>query len=323
MYLAKDLKQIRYATDDEVPCPVESCSKKVKRRMSNKGGFENMDYFCENCGIYVTPTTFVQKNWEDNILWNDDLDKLRLLKEKKTEGRRFGHEVSEDAVTWNIFRYMEKNQRLGRYISKLTGTPAKNLELFYWGIDGCGNCWEPLAKARNAFEPHNQKKHRTEPDLIVKTDSSLLFFESKVGSGNDSKDISDETYRRYMAAGNHWSKEVFTHKLDQESFGKHYQLARHWLLGSWIAEKCLDVSRFYLVNLVAERRERGIVDWFRVYSIGGDKRAFERGTWEDVYRFLAQNNGDELVLSYMEGKTLGYSGKYEQRLQYAFNLPSK
>ena len=323
MYLAKDLKQMRRATDDEVPCPVEGCSTKVKRRKSNKGIVENLDYFCENCGIYVTPTTYVHQYWEDNILWQDDLDKLRLLKEKKAEGRRFGHEKSEDAVTWNIFRYMEKNQLLNCYVSKLTGTSAKNLKLFYWGIDDSGNCWTPLTKARDAFEPHNREKHKTEPDLVLKTKDSLLFFESKLGSGNDSSDVSDKTYRRYMNAEGDWSKTVFKPSLDRDSFKKNYQLMRHWLLGSWIAEKCLDVSRFYLVNLVAERRERNIVDSFREYSIDGGKRFFERSTWEDIYRLLSKKNGDEKVLRYMEGKTLGYSGKYEQRLQYAFNLRTR
>ena len=313
MYLARDLKKKRHATNYEVPCPIEGCSTKVKRRKSNRGTVKNLDYFCENCGIYVTPTTYVYQNWEDNILWQDDLDKLRLLKEKKAEGRRFGHEKSEDAVTWNIFRYMEKNQLLSYYVSQLTDISSKKIELFYWGIDDSGYFWSPLTQARNAFEPNNKKQRWTEPDLVLKTADSLLFFESKVGSGNDSKDVSDETYQRYMNAENNWSKTVFKPQLDRYSFGKQYQLMRHWLLGSWIAEKSQDISRFYLVNLVSERRERNIVDWFREYSLDGGKRFFERSTWEDIYRLLSKNGGDERVLKYMEGKALGYSGKYKHQ----------
>ena len=66
-------------------------------------------------GIYISPSTFEYADEFDNLLWHDPADRelLAAFKPFKRESR-LARDNSEDALTWNVFRYLEKSGRLGR-----------------------------------------------------------------------------------------------------------------------------------------------------------------------------------------------------------------
>ena len=144
MFLEKDLKPERYVTKTNVDCPVLGCQNRVRRRRIGEE-LESTEFLCEGKGlkhtpIYITPSTFVYKDWTENFLWKgDDLKELNLLHTHKADGgARLGHENSEDAVTWNAFKYLEKNGLMGSYLKIETGKQVDSPELFYWGLRKTG-----------------------------------------------------------------------------------------------------------------------------------------------------------------------------------------
>jgi hypothetical protein len=87
---------------------LRDCSEKVERQ---SGFFTREERFkCPKHNIYISPSTFEYQSELDNLLWKDkaDLDLLKRIKSVKRECR-IARDNSEDAVTWNVFRFLEKN----------------------------------------------------------------------------------------------------------------------------------------------------------------------------------------------------------------------
>ena len=101
----EELKECIEITDSTVECPVKGCSEKVERQ---RGVFKREDRFrCPVHNIYISPSTFEYQSELDNLLWKDevDLDLLKRIKKVKRESR-IARDNSEDAVTWNVFRFL-------------------------------------------------------------------------------------------------------------------------------------------------------------------------------------------------------------------------
>lgn len=104
MYGIKDLKEKIIVTCDIVECPVKGCTYLVPRQ---KITFKKQKEFqCPIHKIYISPSTFEYEHEEDNLLWHDEFDKefFQNIKAVKTESR-IAKDNSEDAITWNVFRY--------------------------------------------------------------------------------------------------------------------------------------------------------------------------------------------------------------------------
>jgi hypothetical protein len=84
------------------------------------------------------------------------------------------HERSEDAVTWNVFRFLDKNGLLDALVAHWTGWPASDATIAYWSMLSTpeGGAHPLLALARQAFE--EMPPNLSEPDLILETADSLL-----------------------------------------------------------------------------------------------------------------------------------------------------
>jgi hypothetical protein len=102
----KDLKPKIKLTEDQVECPVKGCRQNVVRQ---RNSFRRAQEFqCPKHGIYISPSTFEYPEVKDNLLWKNqtDLDLLEALSGVKRESR-MTRDNSEDALTWNVFRYLE------------------------------------------------------------------------------------------------------------------------------------------------------------------------------------------------------------------------
>jgi len=57
--------------------------------------------------IYITPTTFVYNDFRSNLLWQKESDVALLQKVMAVKREsRMEYDNSEDALTWNVFRYL-------------------------------------------------------------------------------------------------------------------------------------------------------------------------------------------------------------------------
>src|SRR4051794_33963516 len=62
----------------------------------------------------------------------------------KYESSRFGQENSEDAITWNVFRTLQKTGCLHRVANQITGVALSDEpQLFLWGLALTGDSFEP------------------------------------------------------------------------------------------------------------------------------------------------------------------------------------
>ena len=292
MYGAIDLKDSIQVTETTVECPVKDCTRFIPRQ--RKVFVRSDEFKCPEHNIFISPSTFEYKDRIDNILWKSELDQALLFNgifRAKRETRRFSRDNSEDAVTWNVFRYLETRNLLKGFLCKLTGTLVDgDFEMIYWSYSPTENgCWSNLDHARREFEMNPTKG--SEPDLIVRTDDALFVIEAKLNASNDTVPTTDNpaVRQKYENACQRWYNQVFGTDFNEIAIvNRKYELLRFWLLGTKMADS-LHTS-FFLINLVPEEKEKEIASIFKRHIKEDMNRTFLRATWEEIYRFI-QNAG--------------------------------
>ena len=325
MFGLSDLKNTITVNEETVGCPVNGCKRFVPRQ---RKVFRRLEEFkCPEHGIFISPSTFEYKNKLDNILWKNAADQDLLFNgifSVKRETDRIARDNSEDAVTWNIFRYLEKEKLLGGFLSHLTGASVDDYEIIYWSY--CQSqtktgCWKPLQQVREAFELNPSKG--SEPDIIVKTNNALILIEAKLNASNNTFPSSKNpaVKQKYENGCQGWYNQVFQTQFDQTAvIDRKYELLRFWLLGSKMANRLQ--TKFYLVNLVPQVKEITIESVFKNHIKESADRTFLRATWEEIYCYI-ENKGSaikekETVTKYFTEKTVGYDR--EGHLQKVFSL---
>jgi hypothetical protein len=310
LYYFNDLRTERFVTEKKVPCPVKGCSVQVERQKRVSQRLE--PYKCKKHDIYISPSTFEYENYESNLLWSDqdDIELLERIFAEKRESR-MARERSEDAVTWNVFRFLEKSGLLMDYLDSISRSGNEGARIIYWSFDPVANGpWEPLVLAREEFG--EKATQGSEPDLIIETKGNIYFIEVKLDSGNKTNPSKPDNRKKYETGGNSWFAEVFKSGVDfdrvanAESF---YELLRFWLFGTWVANEHLK-KNFFLINLVLDKKERDIEYQFGRYIDSNETRAFKRLTWEQIYSLIERKSppeGKKDIVEYFHGKTLGYN----------------
>jgi hypothetical protein len=105
------------------------------------------DFMCPRHRIYISPTTFEYENPRSSLLWQSP-EELRLIDilEDPTNGKRtwkrMGRERDEDSLTWNVFRCLDRNRMLGRFLEAAIprstwrlGPPRDVHKIRYWSVD--------------------------------------------------------------------------------------------------------------------------------------------------------------------------------------------
>ncbi len=318
MFGIEELKEKIEITETTVECPVKGCNKKVERQRRN---FKKENRFkCPRHNIFISPSTFEYADPLDNLLWKENLD-LELLKKMKTVKResRMAHDNSEDAVSWNVFRFLEKNNLIEGFLSSITGTVQKSSEVIYWSYSQKENVsWSELNKARKEFG--EETKRSSEPDIIIKTDKVLFFIEAKLTAGNETVPSDVSNSKKYETGGDSWFSKVFDSDYRTVAVvDKKYELLRFWLLGTWIVEKH-DLD-FYLINLVLSKREADIETIFKKHIKENQRNRFLRVTWENIYQYISKGSlsrDEDIMIRYFRNKTIGYDR--EGILQRAFSI---
>ncbi len=321
MYDVQALKGQIEITETTVECPVIGCNQKIERQRKR---FKREDRFmCPNHDIYISPSTFGYKNETDNMLWIDDNDMalFNQIKKFKRESR-ISQDNSEDAVSWNVFRYIERNNLTTAFLQDVLGIDETSPEIIYWSYSRSdGGVWNPLRKGREQFELRPAKG--SEPDLFILGDKSMVIIEAKFGASNRTEPSNPKVKYKYVSGGQNWWNEVIHSDFKTLAVqDKRYELARFWLIGSWMAKQYgLD---FYLINLTLSNQENVIEQSFKEHIIEDGTRKFKRITWEDIYLFIKDQPADEkekeIILNYYQNKSQGYDAK--GNLQKAFLIPT-
>ncbi|TET31581.1 MAG: hypothetical protein E3J72_21960 [Planctomycetota bacterium] len=319
MFGFQELKPKITITPASVECPVKACKNTVERQRRSFKREER--FFCQDHRIYISPSTFEYDQETENLLWMNkaDLSLFRAIKTVKRESR-IARDNSEDALSWNVFRYLETENLLSKLLSSITGIEQQQTKLIYWSFsqDHQGS-WPELNSARQEFG--EELKRSSEPDLVAVTDKDIFFIEAKFTASNNTTPSDKNNCRKYLTGGTEWHKQVFTQDFNTIAvIGKKYELFRFWLLGSWLANQCQ--KDFYLLNLVLAEREKNIEKQFSPYIKPAVNRQFKRVTWEDIKDHIINNapEGEEKskILAYFTNKTMGYDHSGSLQKAFAF-----
>lgn len=352
MYLYDDLKRERVVHAQQVECSVMGCSQRVKR--AARGWRPSPEYRCPEHGIYVTPTTFSferppkQQPPRQNILWTDpsDQDLLTSILPAKRECRMH-HEQSEDAVTWSVFRGLDRAGLVGPMITELLQVAAHEAHIIWWSSAAHDpelkstdrGVWSCLDDARRAFE--TRPAQGSEPDLMVLTNETLFIIEAKVGATNvvpcSKPEVVRDSYVHGVAGDDKHFSRVFRSSFDEIAVdAKLYELMRFWLLGTWMADHL--ERKFCLVSLLSrnDRREcegdarlPAITERFPQHVRFHDGQRFELLIWEGIHDWCVTGASTSPeageVARYLADKTAGYTtvkrnATDTQRLRRAFAI---
>jgi len=331
-YGLNDLRVERIISDTKVTCHVEGCGDRVDRQ--RRSFRPDTRFLCPRHGIYLSPSTFQYEDRYRNLLWRDAEDRAlleRVARVKRTMAR-LGRERDEDALTWNVARAFDREERLGPVTRVLlagkASPPAENEqpEIVYWGANAHGKVWPPLQGAQREFGEAPQAG--TEPDLAVWWPGKcLVFVEAKFCAGNRTTPSvsSGKTDHRRSAYGKHAHfARVFKARYEELAVAaRKYELMRMWLLGSWIAHQ--ENVAFSLVNLVRAGAETDIEMAF------GDRfcrqepcRLFVRATWESIWDALPSSGLSSETAATLDAYFRTKSCGYDHRgvLQTAFTAQS-
>lgn len=335
MFGMQELKKELKKGADTIECPVKRCENRVKRMrgggivkaldasLVTEGGrqVEFGQYLCRDHGIYITPSTFIYKDFKDNLLWCDADKEFfdEILKVKRVKAQ-LHHDSSEDAVSWNVFRFLERSKLLAAFLERFHNSAKGNPEVVYWSYSQSQHrVWSELKNAREQFGEGEQKS--TEPDLIVKTDDALFFIEAKLKSTNKADfnrnhkaEERKERIERY-SRGSTFLKSSVEDIID----AGYYQLMRLWLIGANIAEN--GGQNFYLLTIVRNDYERDVALEFGKYIRQDEGTKFFRVSWEDIYDYVLTagktNDDKDKILRYFRNKTIGYE---KDNLHGAFSI---
>jgi hypothetical protein len=203
MYGISSLKPTISITENTVECPVRECQHVVPRARRGEN-LQDKKFRCPAHGIFISPSTFEYPDRSDNFLrpldeFPEDRALLDAIGTCKREDR-LARERSEDAVTWNIFRFLETSGLLAPYLERVNGTRVTAPSLVYWSycVQSRGVC-PTLRESREEFgeEPHRS----SEPDLLIKSAEHLIWIEAKLTSTNKTSPNASGHTKKYLSGG--------------------------------------------------------------------------------------------------------------------------
>ncbi len=135
----------------------------------------------------------------------EDQDDFKDIKAVKRESR-IARERSEDALTWNVFRYLQKHELIRQAMERFTGEDLVDPEVIYWSYSEREKDRSSLlTAARQSF----RKSAGTEPDTIIDSKSHLIFIEAKFTSGNRTTPSGEDVLDKYLMSNDRWYESVF------------------------------------------------------------------------------------------------------------------
>jgi hypothetical protein len=343
-----DFDLSRVSDTPGLKCPVRDCSTTLVdllygRRQDRDGRTrERTKPWCSEHRIRLHSNTFVY--WNDNDQQEDArlrnfivkkglAKKIALRRGVKAEAHRLGYEMSEDALSWNVFVSLAFSGRLKQTAEFLTNRSlSTEPTLYLWGyrIDLMGReygTYPPLKKVREYLEA-GIHGFCTEPDIMLVVENEILIcIEAKFGSGNPlayegdvkagEKPVSrDGLLARYLGAAEKTRRRA-TIRPDQIGYRLHSQLFRNIVFASEMAE-----AEWHVVNLVS-RTQRNKQDSSRHsfldptddilgYLSPDSQSCFTYRTWEDLTAAVIKDTPELAELdAYLRGKSAHYRPAFD------------
>lgn len=295
-----------------IQCFVRGCTESLTPAVRTSGPA------CPQHGIRCHSSgTFAYEDARRNAIVDADIFGARVIGHPgKYSSDWLGNENSEDMLSWNVFRSIQKAGNLGALASEVLGLPdSKEPDLYLWGIlvsDDSFTVWDLLTAARQRFENNLPvKRPQTEPDIALHVPGEYLaLIEAKFTSPNgfyqrgprkDNQSLTlDELLEIYA--------DPKLRLLDTETaLGRDrvpYQLWRNTVFADWMALRDSETTKAFHINLVRQGAEEEVAREFTGLLREEHCDRFQRVTWENIYHWANDRSPDlDRMCKYLKQKT--------------------
>jgi hypothetical protein len=337
-----DFDLTRVKARNPAACPIKLCSTALIPVGYRRGELP----FCVTHGIRLHSKTFAYCNDAQNlddarlrnfIVRRDLAGKVALESKQKAESHRLGYEMSEDALSWNVFVSLAEAGKLRSAAEFLIGRDiGGEPDLYLWGarVDVTGEAsgcrFRPLDLTRGNLE-RDIKRFKTEPDIMLVLHGRIVIcIEAKFGSGNpiahggrskagEKPTDRDGLLRRYLDPTRTSARTRRDIDCDGIEGIFHSQLFRNVVFASEMA----NAGDWYVVNLVSATQwkvgrtgDKYSFDdprpHVRSYLRSDRQNQFDFRTWEELYRKVVRNNqGLARLDSYIRTKSAHYEPAFD------------
>ena len=297
-------------TPKRIRCFVRGCNQNLVPPTKRGGGDVCPDHGirCHSSGTYSSGT-YSYADVRRNLIVDPNLFANTVVGHPlKYEANRFHLENSEDTLTWNFFRSLQKAGCLHRAANMVTGLDiTEEPRLYLWGLCLTGDMfaqWDLLIAARERFESNLPVgRPFTEPDIGLYLPSHyLILIEAKFTSPNSScsgkkalaliRCYGDQRLR-YLDASRA--------KCCQNLGG---QLWRNMVFAEWMAGLSNHSTPAFLGNLTRRSQEHESCDEFATLLNEGYRSRFIHISWEELLETCLDDAGSlETLATYMRSKT--------------------
>jgi hypothetical protein len=339
-----DFDPVRAGQAPPTQCPVKACSAALVDVWygEQKDGVRTMPW-CPEHGLRLHSKTFVYWNGPGRhddarlrsfVVSRDLARAVALGKGMKAESQRLGYEMSEDALSWNVFESLAVAGKLREAALFLTGRSLRaEPQLYLWGhriddSDGEHKLYEPLRRVRGLLEP-DIHTFVTEPDIMLVADGEMVIcIEAKFGSANplahdgNPREGEKPTSRAGLLArylGDRTSERTRGIVLaERVGPAPRSQLLRNVVFASEMAGE----TPWHVVNLVSSTQGRGIDDKYKSYADPTDevcgylhpdwRHCFTYRSWEGLHAAVVAGSSDLGALdTYLRGKSAHYRRAFD------------
>ncbi|GAI21709.1 unnamed protein product, partial [marine sediment metagenome] len=151
--------------------------------------------------VYSKGSVPVHADYRENIIidanhpilvWKANRDRLRpnwfsanMQKEFPRGLPKIGSQHSEDALSWNVLRTLQLNNRV-QILTNIFTSGLDVRKIYFWGHDADNrsqNVDSEIQDMLNEMEPwgKNGIRQQTEPDVILRGQHRIVMVESKLG----------------------------------------------------------------------------------------------------------------------------------------------
>lgn len=232
--------------------------------------FSDCNYRCVACEVYYSNAKdaddrrmiYAQPGMNVPGPVRDGLDEILATalnrKNRPNKPFRFCSEISEDAVTWTVFQYLNATGQLQAVLNIASFRPST---ILFWGSQWPVSETDSLRAALVAAELGlgEDRQKLTEPDVILLSSNRLVFVEVKYRSKN-SKESRHEKFNKYLSR----IDAFFAASAETVKQMGYYELVRNWVVGQTLARK-LGIT-FTLVNLANPSEAASAAQFARLLS---------------------------------------------------------
>ena len=269
--------------------------------------------------VFRARPTYILRDPLENFIVGRDLVLAAIRGDwGKAETHRLGHENSEDALTFNLFRSLQEAGELKRIAQLIADRPVPEPALFLWGRqmnkDGSSSEWEELQAVRQKVEPTHRQQ--TEPDVCLHVpDWGWIFIEAKFDFGIKTSERAQK-FESWLAVYPTHAPSLFD--LEQMSVVRHREFPEQLLRNMVFADLIrADGERAHVIALGRAKDTTPIEAWISACLRSDCPVATSRMSWEQIYAALPTDSAQLGSLrSYLENKS------YALRPAFALSYPA-